>query len=51
MMRFCSGILPMVVAVKDSGVENIIVPKANGDEASIVKEINVSGFNSLNEVV
>lgn len=51
MIRACSGILPMVIAAKGAGIENIIVPTANIKEASIVKGVNVFGFNSLNDVV
>lgn len=51
MIRGCNGILPMVIAAKNSGIKNIIVPKANIKEASIVKELNIYGFNSLREVV
>ena len=51
MIRSCTGILPMVIAAKNAGIENIIVPKSNIEEASIVKGINAFGFNSLNEVV
>lgn len=51
MIRSCNGILPMVIAAKNAGIKNIIVPKANVAEASIVKGINIFGFNSLREVV
>lgn len=51
MIRSCNGILPMVIAAKNAGIENIVVPKANVEEASIVKGINVFGFSSLKEVV
>ncbi len=51
MIRGCNGILPMVIAAKNSGIKNIIVPKANIKEASIVKDLNIYGFNSLKEVV
>lgn len=51
MIRSCNGILPMVIAAKNAGIKNIVVPKSNIEEASIVKGINVFGFNSLKEVV
>lgn len=41
----------MVIAAKGAGIENVIVPTANIKEASIVKGVNVFGFNSLNDVV
>lgn len=51
MIRACNGILPMVIAAKNSGIKNIIVPKDNIKEASIVTGINVFGFDSLIDVV
>lgn len=51
MIRGCNGILPMVIAAKNSGIKNMVVPKANIAEASIVKGINVFGFDSLKDVV
>jgi len=51
MIRGCNGILPMVIAAKNSGIKNIVVPKSNIKEASIVKDLNIYGFNSLREVV
>ncbi|NMA48821.1 MAG: YifB family Mg chelatase-like AAA ATPase [Tissierellia bacterium] len=50
-LRSCSGILPMTIAAKQAGIENIIVPLDNIKEASLVKGINVFGFDSLVEVV
>jgi magnesium chelatase family protein len=51
MIRGCNGILPMVIAAKNAGMKNIIVPKDNIKEASIVKGLNIFGFSSLREVV
>lgn len=50
-LRRCTGVLPMVIAAKKAGMTNIIVPRDNIHEASLVKGINVVGFNSLREVV
>lgn len=50
-LRSCSGVLPMIMAAKEAGIENIIVPLDNVKEASLVDGINVFGFNSLIEVV
>lgn len=50
-LRACSGVLPMIIAAKESGVKNIIVPLENVEEASLVKGINIFGFDSLLEVV
>lgn len=50
-LRRCTGVLPMVIAAKKAGIINIIVPRENVHEASLVKGINVVGFNTLREVV
>ncbi|MDD2447658.1 MAG: YifB family Mg chelatase-like AAA ATPase [Tissierellia bacterium] len=50
-LRGCSGVLPMIIAAKESGVSNIIVPLDNVDEASLVQGINIYGFDSLIEVI
>ena len=50
-LRACSGVLPMVIAAKESGIKNVIVPLDNVKEASLVQGINIFGFNSLIEVV
>jgi magnesium chelatase family protein len=49
-LRPCAGILPMVIEAKDKGIRNIIVPKQNMQEAALVKDINIFGFNTLAEV-
>lgn len=50
-LRPCSGVLPMVAAAKASGIRNIIISSDNLREASLVKGINVFGFDTLKEVV
>lgn len=50
-LRGCSGVLPMIIAAKEAGVENIIVPLDNVTEASLVSGVNIFGFNTLTEVV
>lgn len=49
-LRPCAGILPMVIEAKAKGIKNIIVPIENMQEASLVKDINILGFNTLREV-
>lgn len=49
-IRGCIGILPMVIAAKQSGIENIIIPLENIEEASLVGGVNIYGFASLLEV-
>lgn len=50
-LRSCTGILPMVVAAKNNGIHNIVVPLQNIEEASLVKDINIFGFETLKEVI
>ncbi|MBR2980650.1 MAG: YifB family Mg chelatase-like AAA ATPase [Odoribacter sp.] len=45
------GILPIAITAKEQGFKRIIVPKANEAEASVVKEIEVYGFEKLIEVI
>ena len=46
-----NGTLPMCIEGKNLGIKKVIVPKDNALEASIVKNIEVIGVNSLREVV
>jgi magnesium chelatase family protein len=50
-LRACSGILPMVIAARDAGLSEIILPVANMREASLVSGVTVYGFNTLRDVV
>ncbi|OPJ65077.1 YifB family Mg chelatase-like AAA ATPase [Clostridium oryzae] len=50
-LRPCSGILPMVIEAKKLGIKNVIVPKENMEEASLVTGINIFGFRTLNEII
>jgi magnesium chelatase family protein len=49
-LRPCSGVLPMIVAAKARGIRNVVVSKGNLKEASLVKGINIFGFDSLRDV-
>ncbi len=50
-LRACTGILPMAIRAKESGIKNIVVPKDNIKEASLVQGVNVHGFDTLRQVV
>ncbi|NLL04907.1 MAG: YifB family Mg chelatase-like AAA ATPase [Clostridiaceae bacterium] len=45
------GILPMVISARHSGMENIIVPLENADEAAVVNGINVMPAKNIVDVV
>lgn len=46
-----NGILPMVHFCYKRGIEYCIVPKANEDEAALVKGMNVIGVENLNQAI
>lgn len=46
-----NGVLPICIEAQKIGLKNIIVPKENAKEASIVKEINVFAVESLKQTV
>ena len=50
-LRSCTGVLSMVIAAKEAGIKNVILPKDNIAEAFVVKDVNIFGFESLREVV
>lgn len=50
-LRSCSGILPMTIEAKNRGINNLIVPKDNLREASLVKDINIFAFDTLIDVI
>ncbi len=50
-LRPCSGVLPMVIAAREAGIENMIVPTENAQEASLVKSVNIFGFEDLISVI
>lgn len=49
-LKPCAGVLPMAIAAADLGIQNLIVPVENVQEASLVSGVNVLGFKSLREV-
>ncbi|MBU1126362.1 MAG: YifB family Mg chelatase-like AAA ATPase [Patescibacteria group bacterium] len=50
-LRPVQGVLLAALLAKDIGVESIVVPYENAQEASLVKSIKVIPANSLNEVI
>lgn len=50
-LRPISGILPLVVGLKNFGVKNVIVPEENAKEAALVDGINIYGAEHLTDVV
>jgi magnesium chelatase family protein len=45
------GVLPIVLAARDRGIAEVVVPAANGREGSVVAGVNVVAAATLGEVV
>jgi magnesium chelatase family protein len=50
-LRPCTGVLSMAIEAKRKGIRNLVVPMDNMKEASLVKGINVFGFDKLTEAI
>ncbi len=50
-LRKIKGSLPIALALKEKGIKKVILPKENSKEASLVKDLEVYGFNHLKEVI
>ena len=46
----CKGIMPMVKALRNSGIYKVIVPQGNFEEASLVEGVEVFGARSITDV-
>lgn len=46
-----NGIFPMCLEASKLGIKKVIIPKENAKEAAIVKELEVMGVESLEEVI
>ena len=46
-IRGVSGVLPLVLGLKDFGIKNIIVPYVNANEAALAGDVNIFGAKSL----
>lgn len=45
------GVLPMVCAAKEVGIDNCIIPKANIAEGRIINNINIYGVETLSQTI
>lgn len=50
-IRGVSGVLPLVLGLKNFGIKNVFVPDVNVNEAALCEGINVFGAKHLTEVV
>lgn len=50
-VRSVEGVLPMTIAARHAGIEQIVVPAANAREAALVPGMEVFGVENLRELV
>ena len=50
-LRRTNGILPICLLAKEMGIKNVFIPKANDNEARLVKDIDIFPIESLAELV
>ncbi|MDR0427909.1 MAG: YifB family Mg chelatase-like AAA ATPase, partial [Dysgonamonadaceae bacterium] len=51
LLKPVKGILPIAIKAREDGFKGIILPKENAREAAVVKDIEVYGADSINEVI
>ena len=50
-LRGLPGVLPMVIAARELGYSNIILPQVNAKEAAVVKDVSVFGAETLHDII
>ena len=50
-LRGVSGVLPLILGLKKSGIKNVFVPKVNEIEAALAGDVNIYGADCLSDVV
>ena len=50
-LRACRGILPMIIQAGQEKVKHIIVPVSNMQEAKMVRNVKVHGFENMVKVI
>ncbi len=50
-LRRVKGILPITLALKETGIKRIILPEENGKEAALVEGIDVYSFKHMKDVI
>ena len=46
-----NGILPMCMESKELGIKRVIVPKANANEAAVIKELDIIAVENISELI
>lgn len=50
-LRGVTGVLPLILGLKEHGIKNVFVPKINASEAALAGNINIFGVNCLCDIV
>lgn len=50
-LRGVTGVLPLILGLKEHGIKNVFVPKINASEAALAGDVNIFGVNCLCDVV
>ncbi len=50
-VRLVSGVLPIMLTLKEKGLQRILLPEENKDEAALIEEIEVIPIRNLKETV
>ena len=50
-LRGVTGVLPLIIGLKEKGYKNIFVPKINASEAALAGDINIYGADCLASVI
>lgn len=50
-IRNTRGVLPSLISAYQNGIKNAVIPKRNLNEAKLLPEIKVFGFEKLNELI
>ncbi|QZY56643.1 magnesium chelatase domain-containing protein [Crassaminicella profunda] len=46
-----TGVLPLVIALRNQGIKKIILSKSNADEAAMIKDLQIYPFENLRDIV
>lgn len=50
-LRGITGVLPLILGLKEAGIKNIFVPKVNTNEACLAGDVNIFGADCLSDVI
>lgn len=50
-IRSIAGVLPLIIAAKNMGFEEVFLPRENGKEAALIDGINIFGADTLLQII